>query len=155
MLCRPRTPGPPRPRRCPQCLGYRIWGHGYVSRYFDGESTSLPMKRWRCADCRAVHTMRPHTHWRGFLASTSVILSSVKLKETADRWLRQIGRERQQYWWRGFQKQRRFDGSSQSLAALISRRIIAATHSLTHREITVYEHPPYRIFAFTPSPRGP
>ena len=145
----------PRPRRCPRCDGYRVWGHGYVNRYFDGVFTSLPMKRWRCPDCRAVHTMRPDTHWRGFWASESIILSSIDYKESAGCWLGEISRERQQYWFRGFQKQRQFDGPPRTLGKLVSQRIIAATHSLTHREITVYKHPPYRIFAFTPPPRGP
>jgi hypothetical protein len=99
--------------------------------------------------------MRPHTHWRGFWASSSVILSSLRHKASTGRWLPEVSRERQQYWFRGFKKQRQFDSFLQSLEKLVSQRIIAATHSLTHREITPYEHPPYRIFAFTPSLRGP
>jgi hypothetical protein len=145
----------PRPSRCPRCGGYRLWGHGYVERYFDGVEAALAMKRWRCPECGAVHTMRPDTHWRGFWADRATILASLRRKESAQRWLAQPCRERQQYWWRGFAIQRRFDGAVESLAVLVERHLIAATHSLTHREIHALVHPPHRIFAFTPAVRGP
>ena len=51
--------------------------------------------------------------------------------------------------------QRQFGGPLCSLARLVGQQIIAATHSLTHREIRVYVDPPHRIFAFTPPLRGP
>ena len=145
----------PRPSRCPRCRGSRLWGHGYVRRFFDGTVGALWMKRWRCPDCGAVHTMRPETHWRGFWAERTTILTSLEGKESGRRWLSNLGRERQQYWWRGFQIQRQFDGAVRTLAALVEARVIAATHSLTHREIHPYSHAPHRIFAFTPPLRGP
>lgn len=145
----------PRLRQCPRCRGYRVWGHGYVERFFDGIEGALWIKRWRCPECRAVHTMRPDSHWRGFWADRSTILRSLERKDSDGRWLPDLCRERQQYWWRGFQIQRRFHGAFESLSILIDRQVIAATHSLTHREIRFFEHPPHRIFAFTPSIRGP
>lgn len=132
-----------------------MWGHGYVERFFDGVEAALPMKRWRCPHCGAVHTMRPQTHWRGFWAARATILASLRDKEKTHRWLSQLARERQQYWWRGFTIQRQFDGALGSLAALVGRHIIVATHSFTHREIHPYRHAPHRIFAFTPAVRGP
>ena len=145
----------PRLRRCPSCRGHRLWGHGYVERYFDGSADALWMKRWRCPECHAVHTMRPDTHWRGFWADRHSILRSLVNKETNRRWLADLGRERQQYWWRGFQIQCQFHGAFESLASLIDKQVIAATHSFTHREIQPLEPTPNRIFAFTPSLRGP
>ena len=145
----------PRLRRCPHCRGHRLWGHGYVQRYFDGLENALWMKRWRCPDCGAVHTMRPDSHWRGFWAERTTIIASLQRKEHNDRWLANICRERQQYWWRGFQIQRQFRERFESLEALVGQQVIAATHSLTHREIHHLQHDPHRIFAFTPSARGP
>ena len=144
-----------RLRKCPRCRGSRVWGHGYVERYFDGVHRALWMKRWRCPDCHAVHTMRPDSHWRGFWADRSTILGSLKRKEVDGQWLPDLGRERQQYWWRGFWIQRQFHGSHESLASLVEGQIIAATHSFTHREIHLLESTPYPIFAFTPPLRGP
>jgi hypothetical protein len=99
--------------------------------------------------------MRSITHWRGFWADRETILKSLRAKKSEGKWLAHLGRERQQYWWRGFQIQRRFDGPDQSLEELVKTYVIAATHSLTHREMRVYDHPPHRIFAFTPPLRGP
>jgi len=42
-----------------------LWGHGYVERYFGELSERIPLKRWRCPDCCAVHTVRPDNYWRG------------------------------------------------------------------------------------------
>ena len=145
----------PRPSRCPRCRGLRLWGHGYVRRFFDGVDTALWMKRWRCPECGAVHTMRPETHWRGFWAERTTILASLESKESGRRWLPHPCRERQQYWWRGFRIQRQFGGAVRTLGALVELQIIAATHSLTHREIQPYSYAPHRIFAFTPPLRGP
>jgi hypothetical protein len=66
-----------------------------------------------------------------------------------------VGRERQQYWWRGFEIQSRFTGSKTDFTSLIKTHIIAATHSLTHREMRIIEDHTHRIFAFTPPMRGP
>ena len=64
------------------------------------------MKRWRCVDCGAVHTMRPASHWRGFWATIVLIMSSLRAKVEGRRWLAEVSRQRQQYWWHGFQRQR-------------------------------------------------
>jgi hypothetical protein len=66
-----------------------------------------------------------------------------------------VGRERQQYWWRGFKIQRRFDGQEADLLSLVKTHIISATHSLTHREMRIVRDDANRIFAFTPPLRGP
>jgi hypothetical protein len=133
----------------------RLWGHGYVLRYFDGVSEGLWMKRWRCVECRAVHTMRPASHWRGFWASQLLIVFSLLQKELNSTWLSGIPRQRQQYWWAGYRTQSRVDGLPLSVTELLSESIIAATHSLTYREIIPFVLPPHRIFAVTPGGRGP
>jgi hypothetical protein len=76
----------PRPTSCPRCGSRRLWGHGYVRRYFDGLSEPLWIKRWRCPDCGGVHTCRPDSHWRRFLAPIAVIMASLVGKITGLRW---------------------------------------------------------------------
>ena len=144
-----------RPSRCPSCDGARLWGHGYVRRFFDDFSDALWMKRWRCPECSAVHTARPHRFWRGFWAPRSAILKSLASKEYENHWLPSPARQRQQYWWRGLQIQRQFDSVFETLASLVDQAIIVATHSLTHREVRILEAAPHRIFACTPPVRGP
>jgi hypothetical protein len=144
-----------RPQRCFHCDGTRIWGHGYVERFFDEVPDRLWMKRWRCPECGTVYTVRPHTHWRGFWASQATILSSLVTKASDHRWLSMVTRERQQYWWRGLRIQQLFTSQQADLTSLIKTHIIAATHSLTHREMRILRDDTHRIFAFTPPLRGP
>jgi hypothetical protein len=66
-----------RPLPCPRCGGVRLWSHGYVERYFGRFAEQLWMKRWRCPDCRAVHTARPLEYWRGFQATAAAIVASL------------------------------------------------------------------------------
>jgi hypothetical protein len=108
------------------------------------------MKRWRCPDCGAVHTMRPSSHWRGFWASVTMILSSLKAKLAGGNWLMQVSRQRQQYWWRGYQLQRHLGGRPVSLSVLLHQQVIVTTHSLRFRTLAIMLQDPHRIFAVTP-----
>jgi hypothetical protein len=98
----------PRPARCLSCRSSRLWGHGYVRRYFEGFVHPLWIRRLRCSDCRTVYTLRPDLFYRGFRYSILTILSSLASKISDLRWLPSIPRQNQQYWYRGlkFQAQR-------------------------------------------------
>jgi len=78
----------PRPGWCLRCGGWRLWGHGYVPRYFDGFAEPLWIKRWRCPDCGAVHICRPDSHWCRFLAPIATILVSLASKFAGLPWPR-------------------------------------------------------------------
>jgi hypothetical protein len=132
-----------------------VWGHGFAARYFDGLPEAVWVKRWRCPDCHAVHTMRPRSHWRGFWATAEAIVAVLTGKLAGQKWLSAFSRQRQQYWWRGYRKQSRFSGSVVPLPVLVASGIIVATHSLTHRAIRSFAQPVHRIFAVTAAYRGP
>jgi len=141
--------------RCPRCKGPRVWGHGYVLRYFDSYEGGVWLKRYRCAECRAVHTVRPETHYRGFWASIAHIVDSLVEKALYNRWLSGHSRQRQQYWWRGFVKQASKKRNPQDdplveLFKLVSQNIILSTHSSEYCEIKIFRLSTYRIFAVTP-----
>lgn len=145
----------PRPSQCPTCWGLRLWGHGFVKRYFDGHSRMLWMKRWRCPECRAVHTCRPIEYWRGFWAQADTIGRSLRKRITEGRWLRTLGRQRQEYWWRGLAITRVICGADVDVESLLDSTLIVATHSLSYREICYRGEGTHRIFAFTPPVRAP
>jgi len=127
-----------------------------VPRYFDEMVEPVWIKRWRCPECGAVHTLRPHTHWRRFWAALVLITLSLKAKIEGRRWRRDVSRQRQQYWWRGYGIQSLFDGyPAAELETLLEHGIIAATHSLTKRAITPWPEPPHRSFAATGPPLRP
>jgi hypothetical protein len=145
----------PRPVRCPRCGSSRLWGHGYVERYFDPLVMPVFVKRYRCPDCRAVHTYRPRAHWRRFLAPILLILESICGKLEGRQYRMPPGRTRQQYWVQGYRIQSHYGGlPPTSVAELLSERIILATHSLTDRAFLPGIDPPYRRLASTPCIRG-
>lgn len=141
--------------QCPSCGGPRVWGHGYVLRFFDGYEAGVWLKRYRCPECRAVHTVRPQTHYRGFWASIARILESLVERALGNSWCPTLSRQRQQYWWRGFVKQASRQSNLQGdpiavLFRLLSQGIIPSTHSSTYCEIKPFGTGTYLIFAVTP-----
>jgi hypothetical protein len=126
----------PRPACCPICGG-RLHGHGYTARYFDGEPQKIWLKRYRCIDCHAVHTLRPKSHWRRFQATVDIMIQSLRTKIVDGLWLKIFSRQRQQYWFSGFGIQwARHNPPAERISyphlkSLLSKKIIAATHSLT------------------------
>jgi len=128
---------------CPHCGGHRLWGHGYTPRYFDGFPSLIWLKRYRCVDCHSVHTLRPKTHWRRFQSALTNIIASLRSRIERQRWLSGFSRQRQEYWMQGFKTQLKIihladDRSAyQRLKDLLAMNVIAATHSLLWRQMTV------------------
>jgi len=107
-----------------------------VERYFEGFAEALWMKRYRCPDCGGVHTLRPKVFWRRFRHLAAIIIQSLKEKIAGNRWLGQINRQAQQYWWHGFEKQCAREGrigklGSEALDWLLEKGLITATPSLS------------------------
>jgi len=143
----------PRPERCPRCGSRRLWGHGYVPRYFDGVPEPVWVKRWRCPDCSSVHTCRPASHWRRFLASAAVILASLAAKLAGFHWPQSESRQRQQYWHRGYVIQSRFDGlPAATVDGLLASLVVVSTHSTADRTTVPILEPPHPSFAATAPP---
>jgi len=145
----------PRPPWCPRCRSPRLWGHGYAPRYFDGFPEALLLKKYRCPDCGAVHTLRPQLYDRRFRAIWLMIFLSLLKKISLGQWLVGICRQRQQYGWRGFKKQvskqRNFalESALGSLVTLFEANSLLATHSLTHFERRPLGESPHPRFAAT------
>lgn len=95
----------PKPADCPQCKSKRLWGHGYVERYFEGFSHAVWVKRYRCPDCHAVHTCRPGAFFKRLRYSAVIILCCLLNKILYSRWLGGIERQNQQYWYRSLRRQ--------------------------------------------------
>ena len=113
------------------------------------------MKRYRCPDCAAVHTLRPAQYWRGLWAPWTTILVSLLSKVKKKRWLGgRLSHQRQHYWWAGFQIQLNRQGlaerTREELHRLLSHWIIVATHSLKYCAIARDGPPAHRIFAWSP-----
>ncbi len=76
-----------RPATCLYCKHYKVWGHGFVPRYFDGFASRLYMKCYRCPLCHCVMTSRPDTHFSRILCCKETIRILLALRITTGRWL--------------------------------------------------------------------
>ena len=94
----------PRPAGCPRCNGIRLWGHGFVTAYFDGYDQPFSLKRYRCPDCRCVLRLRPEGYFKRFQAPITTIRKAVALKVRRGKWVAGIGRSRQRHWFRSLCK---------------------------------------------------
>lgn len=124
----------PWPERCLACKSSRVWGHGYVRRYFEGFAPPLWVKRLRCPDCRTVYALRPDLFYRGFRYRVLTILSSLSSRITDLRWLLSVPRQNQQYWFKGLciQAQRLRNNLHPDMDAvkeIVSSGFIPASHS--------------------------
>jgi hypothetical protein len=96
--------------------------------------------------------MRPSVQWRRFLAPWWLVLASLMQKLVQGRWLSLVGRQRQQYWRRGYLKQRQLAGGLAGIEELHDAGIIVATHSLTDRWVRWVGELTHRSFAATGPP---
>ena len=92
----------PRPPSClrPGCSSMRIWKHGFKDAYFDGYAAALPLRRYICADCGCVYTLRPFGYWPRHHAPAIVILSSIcKRIQDGHRGMKEsLSLQRQRHW---------------------------------------------------------
>lgn len=88
-----------RPGTCLRCGDPRVWGHGFVPRYFDGFSTCLLMKCYRCPECRCVITARPAGYFRHIRCSIATIRSHLRQRLSSGRWPpSSLSRSRLRHW---------------------------------------------------------
>ena len=93
-----------KPARCPACGGVRLWGHGFVLRYFEPFDTPFWVKRCRCPECGSVHTFRPHPYLRVFRYPLPVVLFCLFVKTMSSAWAKELYRQIQQSWLRALRK---------------------------------------------------
>ena len=74
------------PVACLRCNHYKVWGHGFVPRYFDGFVSCLYMKCYRCPLCHCVMTSRPDTHFSRILCCKKTIRALLALRITIGHW---------------------------------------------------------------------
>ena len=95
-----------RPERCPKCGGVRVWGHGYVTAYFDqAGSQGVFLKRYRCPEWRVVIRLRPSGYWRRIQAAVATVHQCVLHRLEKGRWPPGSNPARQRHWLRGLRRQ--------------------------------------------------
>ena len=142
-----------RPESCPSCGNRSLWGHGYVYRYFHDFPEALPLKRYRCHNCGAVHTMRPDDYSEGFSYPIDIQYGSILEKLGHRPWQKSVSRQIQQYWFKSFCRQNARIGLHQQpitfLRAARNTMFPFASHSLKHSVKSLKINSPHLIFAVT------
>ena len=87
-----------RLEQCPRCHSTRVWGHGYVARYFHMFLSALFLKRWRCDSCNAVHVSKPKGYEQPWCrCPVSEMLRELSFRLQFKRW-DQVTRQRGGHW---------------------------------------------------------
>ncbi len=95
----------PRPSCCNRCGRFGLWGHGYVTAFFDGIDKPVYLKRYRCPDCRAVYRLRPSGYWPRFWAPIHQIKQRIFHRLRTGRWPPGGSTTRWRHWLRGLRRQ--------------------------------------------------
>ena len=142
-----------KPKVCPSCKSIRLWGHGFVLRYFQECTLGIWMKRWRCPDCGAVHTSRPCEYPLGFQYPKKSINRSLLTKLGGNPFVLDIPRQNQQYWMKAFKFQSKLGENWLSplkyFMTFIKSGQKQVTFRLKYRRIYHESDPPYLPFAVT------
>lgn len=127
-----------RPECCPKCGGVRVWGHGYVTAYFDeAGSQSVFLKRYRCPECGVVIRMRPSGYWRRIQAAVAVVRQCVLYRLEKGRWPPGSNCARGRHWLRALKRQVRTrlgmsyaDELAQGFTELLRRDVCAVSRAV-------------------------
>ena len=94
----------PRPLSCGECGGSRLWGHGFVSAFFDEIDNPVWLKLYLCPDCNCVHRLRPTGYFKRFQTTVETIRSSIATRLETGRWPSGVSRCRAGHWLRALKQ---------------------------------------------------
>jgi hypothetical protein len=86
------------------CGSKKVWGHGFVTRFFAGYLAGIFLKRFRCPDCRTVFTMLPEGYGRRLQTRLVEIAEALVSRLEHRGWPRALPRQRAGHWLRKFLK---------------------------------------------------
>ena len=143
-----------KPHKCPRCSSPRLWGHGFVRRYFFGFNKALWLKRYRCPDCSHVFTLRPSEFYPGFQYPKAIILACLIYFVFTGKRIQFVSRQIQNYWTKGALIQiNRFRNckklSLENIIFLHKNNIIISTHCIKKSSKNSDIYSPYRFFSVT------
>lgn len=104
---------------CIEC-NTKLWSHGYVSRIFNNFNVPLYFKRFRCARCKLIFTLRPDTHWSRIQSSVEEVFQTIDSKFKLKKWPGEY-RQRYNYWINRFISYKAMYFQSQNLIDAIQR----------------------------------
>ena len=101
-----------RPETCPRCHHNKLWGHGFVARYFNEFSKLVWIKRYRCNKCRAIIVFRPKAYWTKIRSRIAEVYLALRIRLMDRQWPPWVSRQRALHWLKGFLRFRRAEAES-------------------------------------------
>lgn len=102
---------------CTNC-NTKLWSHGFVTRCFSDFNFPIYFKRFRCATCAIVFTLRPDTHWSRVQSSVEKVFQTIEYKFKYRRWPDDF-RQRYNYWINKFTSYKAMHFQAQNLIDVI------------------------------------
>ncbi len=96
---------------CNKCSRF-MWGHGFVTRYFQSIDGCVYLKRYRCPKCTTVATTRPDGHWPMIRSSIRAIFSILLTRISSGTWPISFSRQRGGHWLRRFVNHAKMSGET-------------------------------------------
>jgi len=93
-----------KPCKCPRCHDFKVWGHGFVEAFFDGFSSPLLLKRYRCPTCGCVICYRPINYFKRFQSPIQTIRDCISCRLKTGRWRPDLSISRQGHWLRALKR---------------------------------------------------
>jgi hypothetical protein len=91
-----------KPVVCPRCPSSKLWGHGYVTAFFEGFSSPLWLKRLRCNHCKIILILRPEGYFSRYQSSIKSIYEALVAKLRNKSWPKHARRQRCGQWLRRY-----------------------------------------------------
>jgi hypothetical protein len=82
---------------CEKC-SRKMWGHGFVDRYFESILHSIRIKRLICPSCGMVVVFRPSEYWPRFRSSILAIYVALIVRLRSGFWPVGFKRQRGRHW---------------------------------------------------------
>ena len=95
---------------CDTCSRF-MWGHGFVTRYFDSIDGPIYLKRYRCPGCRSVVTSRQDGYWPLIRSSIRGIFDNLLTRISTGAWPKLFPRQRGGHWLKRFVNHAKMSGT--------------------------------------------
>jgi len=105
---------------CEKC-SRKMWGHGFVARYFESLNDSIKIKRLRCPVCGMVITFRPAEYYPAFRSKITSIYDAMSNRLKSGFWPTGFSRQRGWYWLKLFKASLFMSGASDAIDFLENR----------------------------------
>ncbi len=119
-----------RPAMCSRCES-KVWGHGYVQRFFNQIKDFIFLKRWRCPVCKIVITCRPIEYWRRYQESIDLIFEALKYRTKNLTWPPSTTRQRGGHWLNKLIRKAKVD-------MLLKECMFETTHFFQQKQLTIF-----------------